>query len=70
MQTAKGIKVILAVGFVLGIYFGQPASVSAAEVRQSRGDYPYQVSLRSRAAPTTSTDDVVVDGRIITGENP
>lgn len=70
MKTSKAIKAILAVGFVLGIYFGQPMSVSAAEVRQSKGEFPYQVSLRSSAAPTTSTDDVVIDGHIITAENP
>ena len=70
MKISKAIKAILAVGFVMGIYFGQPMSASAAEVRQSRGDYPYQVSLRSSAAPTNSADDVVVDGRIITAENP
>lgn len=68
MKLLTVVKLTLCAGFVLGMIYSQPLRVSADGERDASGQFPYQVSLRSTSAPAPGTDDVWVDGRIITGE--
>lgn len=72
MKLLAVIKLTLCAGFVLGMIYSQPLRAFAGGERAAPGQFPYQVSLRSAPAPAPtpapSTDDVWVDGRIITAE--
>lgn len=69
MKFLTIVKLTLCAGFVLGMIYSQPLRASASGERAAPGQFPYQVSLRSAPAPAPApgTDDVWVDGRIITG---
>ena len=68
MQYVQFAKMALAVGFTLASLLAQPAATHAQAVPAGTGKTLSAVLL-GQPAQTGATDDVVVDGRIITAEN-